>query len=148
MIYTKKGDNGFTGLYGTIKRVSKSSKTIRALGALDEANSYLGIVKSSPEIDHIQENLILIGSILAGAKKAFPETETTKLEQAIDLLEKKLPLLTQFILPKGHFMFARALVRRAEREVVSLKSQKTILTYLNRLSDYLFMKGRNRPQQK
>jgi len=46
MVYTKKGDGGATGLFGTTKRVSKSSSIIRAIGAVDEANSYLGVVIS------------------------------------------------------------------------------------------------------
>ena len=143
MIYTKKGDGGFTGLYGTKKRVPKSSKIIRALGALDEANSYLGVIDSKKiNIDDIQKNLMLVSSIIAGVQKTFPIKETTKLEQEIDKLEVKLPPLKNLILPKGELMYARALVRRAEREVVNLKVHKNILSYLNRLSDFLFILSR------
>jgi len=143
-IYTKRGDKGWTGLFGTNKRVSKGSKIISALGALDEANSYLGTIDSKKiDIDHIQKNLMKISSIIAGVREVFPEKETALLEKGIDKVVEKLPPLTHFILPKGHIMFARAMVRRAEREVASLKnSSPEILRYLNRLSDYLFVFSR------
>jgi cob(I)alamin adenosyltransferase len=143
-VYTKKGDSGFTGLFGTKKRVSKGSKIIRALGALDEANSYLGTIDSKKiDTDHIQEILMQISSIIAGAKVSLPDKETKKLEQEIDKLEVNLSPLTGFILPKGQLMYARAVVRRAEREVASLKNiREGVLKYLNRLSDYLFVLSR------
>lgn len=147
MIYTKKGDGGYTGFCETKKRVSKFSKIIRTLGALDEANSYLGVV-SSKKIDviPIQKNLMLISSIIAGVKETFPKAETVKLEQGIDRLETKLPLLKHLILPRGQIMYARALVRKAEREVAGLKKSTLkylqLLIYLNRLSDYLFVFAR------
>jgi cob(I)alamin adenosyltransferase len=154
-IYTKKGDRGETSLFkGT--RVPKSSLRIRAIGAIDEANSYLGVVVSESlelkkELSEIQRNLFRIGSILAGAPLRFSKVKTKKLEKELDKLEGTLPVLKNFILPSGEkvaakLFFARTLVRRAEREITRLNSKESlkpeILVYLNRLSDYLFMIGR------
>lgn len=154
-IYTKKGDRGETSLF-LKKRTSKDSLRIVAIGAIDEANSYLGVVISeSPELkkslNEIQKNLFVAGSILAGAKLRFSKVKTRKLERVIDKLEGKLPVLKNFILPGGgkvgaKLFFVRTLARRAERAVVRLnrfeKVKPEILVYLNRLSDYLFMIGR------
>ena len=156
-IYTKKGDRGETSLF--LKKpipVSKDSVRVRAIGALDEANSYLGVIVSeAPEsknpLNEIQRNLFVAGSILAGARLRFSKVKTRKLERVIDRLEGSLPVLKNFVLPGGgkagaKLFFARALVRRAERAVVSLDLVEAvkpeILVYLNRLSDYLFMMAR------
>jgi len=135
----------YTGLFGTRRRVLKSSKIIRALGALDEANSYLGTLKNR-KLERIQKDLMTISSILAGAKLKFPGNRVKELERDINKLEKKLPPLRNFILPRGQLMFARALVRRAEREAVGIKARRFILAYLNRLSDYLFLLAREERQ--
>jgi len=145
-IYTKKGDRGETGIFNG-KRLSKNSLLIEAIGALDEANSWLGVVGG---LEDIQKDLMTISSILAGADLKLPSTKTKKLEKEIDRLDKILPPLKYFILPGGSetgakLHFARALVRRAERSLVSLeiKNYKVeILAYMNRLSDYLFMLAR------
>ncbi len=156
-IYTKKGDGGETSLF--LKKstpVSKDSVRVRAIGALDEANSYLGVIVSEKtelkkSMSEVQKNLFVIGSILAGAKLRFSKSKTKKLERVIDRLEGTLPVLKNFILPRGSkagakLFFARALVRRAERAVVSLNSVEKVkpemMVYLNRLSDYLFMIAR------
>ena len=174
VIYTKRGDKGKTSLYdkdsaqrdrarlaedGESRRVSKDSLRIRAIGALDELNSYLGVVIASSQnpnligkLKDVQRNLFTIGSILAGSKLRFFKTKTRELEKEIDELEGELPVLKNFILPGGaipaaHLQYARTLCRRAERAVVSLSKKDPvkpqILTYLNRLSDYLFMKARS-----
>lgn len=67
-VYTKTGDKGKTGTFGG-KRVSKSSKLIQAIGAIDELNSYLGIIGRFTDV---QRNLFTINSILSGAKLEFP----------------------------------------------------------------------------
>jgi cob(I)alamin adenosyltransferase len=154
-IYTKKGDRGETSLFKG-SRVPKNSLRIRVIGAIDEVNSYLGVIISESleikkEISEIQRNLFTIGSILAGAPLRFPKVKTKKLERELDRLEGTLPVLKNFILPSGEkvaakLFFARTLVRRAEREVALLNSKEPlkpeILVYINRLSDYLFMVGR------
>jgi cob(I)alamin adenosyltransferase len=141
-IYTKKGDKGETGIYSG-KRISKDDILIETLGNFDEANSWLGLVGG---LEEIQKDIMTVCSILAGAKLKFPNSKTEDLEIKIDVLEKELPPLDHFIIPKGQLMYGRALVRRAERSLVKLsKSQKVnseILKYVNRLSDYLFMLAR------
>lgn len=147
MIYTKKGDRGETGLFCG-ERVSKNSPVISAIGCLDEANSFLGTIGG---LEKIQRNLMLICAIIAGAKTGFPLSRTKDLEVEIDGMEKKLPKLRNFILPGGgrngaKLHFARTLIRRAERSVVAipgiLSASPSILIYLNRLSDFLFVLAR------
>jgi cob(I)alamin adenosyltransferase len=161
-VYTKRGDKGETSLFdGAARqniRVSKDSLRIRAIGAVDEANSSLGVVvsfssdkKLNTLITRIQAELFTIGSVLAGADLRFSKTRTLFLEKQIDKLEGSLPVLRNFILPGGsvvgsHVQLSRTLIRRAEREVVALFKvepvKPQILTYLNRLSDFLFMLAR------
>jgi len=136
-----------TGLFNG-RRVSKDSLIINALGALDEANSWLGVIGGFPGI---QKDLMVISSLIAGAKPEFPLSKTARLEKEIDNLEKKLPKLTGFIVPAGKgagLHYARALVRRAERFLVSLSqiqdTSPNILTYINRLSGYLYLKAREK----
>ena len=107
------------------------------------------------DIEKIQKKLFTIGSILAGVSIDHKSLSTRELEKEIDLMEEKLPKLTGFILPGGsiisaQIMFARTLVRRAERKIVGLgersksdnKKFQEIIPYINRLSDYLFILGR------
>jgi|SRR3990170_622827 len=162
-IYTKKGDYGETSLYEEEstqrKRVSKDSLRVETLGAIDELTSFLGIAKIKIEdkktqniIGNIQKNLLTIGSIISGSKLRFSKAQTRKLEKLIDVLEGELPVLKNFIVAGGHpaaayLQYARSLARRSERAVVSLSKlervKPQILTYLNRLSDALFMLARN-----
>lgn len=167
-IYTKRGDKGKTSLLDENntqrKRVSKDSLKINAVGAIDELNSSLGIAasfckeqKTGKLIEDVQKDLFKIGSIIAGSKLRFTKTKTKKLERIIDELEGKLPVLKNFILPGGskfasHLHFSRSLSRKAERKVVALskknKLKPQILTYLNRLSDFLFMLAREANHKK
>ena len=96
-VYTKTGDKGKTGM-ASGKRVSKSSKVIQAIGAIDELNSYLGIIGKLTEI---QRNLFTINSILSGAKLTLPKDATKKLEREIDYMESKMPVLANFIIYSG-----------------------------------------------
>ncbi len=146
-VYTKTGDKGKTGTFGG-KRISKSSKLIQAIGAIDEINSYLGIIGKLTEI---QRNLFTINSILSGAKLALPKDATKKLEKEIDDMEGSMPVLANFIIYSGtpratKLYYARALCRRAERILVAASDSKhpnlDKLAYLNRLSDYLFTLAR------
>lgn len=156
-IYTKKGDKGETGLV-VGRRVSKSSRGIEVVGALDEANSYFGLVvsfikdkKIKRQLEDIQKDLFMIGAILAGTRLRFFKTKTRRLEREIDEMESNLPPLANFVLPGGSkgaslLFVARSIVRRAERAVVSLSQKESvkpqIIQYLNRLSDYLFILAR------
>lgn len=146
-VYTKTGDKGKTGTFGG-KRISKSSKLIQTIGAIDELNSYLGVIN---ELIEIQRNLFTINSILSGANLKFPKDATKKLEREIDEMEGKMPILANFIIYSGtgratKLYYARALARRAERTFIAVPNiQHTtynILPYLNRLSDYLFTLAR------
>jgi cob(I)alamin adenosyltransferase len=148
-VYTKTGDKGKTGTFGG-KRVLKSSKLISAIGAVDELNSFLGIIGG---LTDIQQNLFTINAILTGAKLKLPSDAVQKLEKGIDDIEGSLPVQKNFLIYGGskkstQIYYARALCRRAERELVGLRVNSAILIYINRLSDYLFMFGRQINYQK
>lgn len=168
-IYTKRGDKGETSLFDPQNaqrvRIGKDSLKVEVIGRIDELNSYLGIAigeisdkNIANDLREIQRNLFTIGSILAGAKLRFSETKTKKAEKEIDKIEGRLPVLKNFILYGGsksasHLFYARALARRAERGLVSLRNSQfpipdSILAYMNRLSDYLFILARERNHRK
>ncbi len=162
-IYTKRGDKGKTSLIGG-ERVPKHHVRIDAYGTTDELNSYIGILRSFVKDDlnagvlaEIQDRLFTIGSLLASApesKMIVPDIhyrDIELLETSIDKMNEELPELRTFILPAGsaeiaHCHVARCICRRAERMVVLLDEnsplEPLILQYLNRLSDYLFVLGR------
>lgn len=155
-IYTKTGDKGMTG---TLKgRVSKSDCQTEALGVIDELNSWVGVCRAQStfldkELRIIQDNLLTMGSGMAGSKLKIEIGEVRHLEKLIDRLTKDLPKLNNFIFPTGiggaeYLQVARAVARRAEREVVRFMNDdlrimnKNTLKYLNRLSDALFTMAR------
>ncbi|QMU30092.1 cob(I)yrinic acid a,c-diamide adenosyltransferase [Adhaeribacter radiodurans] len=163
-IYTKTGDQGLTSLIGGT-RVRKSHLRIESYGTVDELNSYIGLVRDQPVnelrknlLQEIQDRLFTIGALLASdpekAKKKIPdlhETDITRLEQEMDIIDAIVPPLKTFILPGGHpavsfCHLARCVCRRAERLVIALQEESfvepMIIIYLNRLSDYLFMLSR------
>ena len=163
-IYTKKGDKGKTQLLGGTS-VDKFNSKIEAYGSIDELNSFVGhihdqdINKNHKEfLVFVQRQLLNLGSIISfdGTKKSIklPQVLTKdiqKVEREIDLLEDRLPQLTQFILPSGHHVsslchIARTVCRRAERRVVFLsykgEEHENAIKFLNRLSDYLFVLSR------
>ncbi len=163
-IYTKTGDKGETGLFGG-SRVPKSHLRIETYGTVDELNSFLGLLRDSimeedelrTVLKNIQEDLFTIGAILATDPSKDMKTMELK-EDAVEMLEKKideweaqLPALKNFILPGGHPLvsfahIARCVCRRTERLAVALNMEEPvephILTYLNRLSDFLFVLAR------
>jgi cob(I)alamin adenosyltransferase len=164
-IYTRAGDDGQTGLLGP-GRVPKDAPRIEAYGTIDELNAVLGIARAlglDPENDALvgmlQDELFAVGSALADPDPAGPfhatirAEHTDRLERRIDALEAELSPLRQFILPGGspgaaQLHLARTVCRRAERIVVALgKCQgehvpDSIVAYLNRLSDLLFVLSR------
>ncbi len=163
-IYTKTGDKGTTGLIGGT-RVPKDSIRIDAYGTVDELNSYLGLLRDIINdkqvvelIIQIQDRLFTIGSHLAAdrEKNKMPlpmlfDDDIVVLEKAIDEMESHLEPMKHFVLPGGHSTIsychiARCVCRRAERAVVKLshetETEKQIVPYLNRLSDYLFVLSR------
>ncbi len=144
-IYTKTGDRGTTSTFHG--RITKDNQLAKALGAIDELNSCIGLSRHQNSVDtelkRIQKNLLTIGSSLSGSGLKISALETRNLEKLIDKLTKDLPKLANFIYPKGELQLARTVARRAEREVVALEiKDKNILKYLNRLSDALFTFGR------
>ncbi len=168
-IYTKTGDAGMTGLFAG-PRVSKSDLRICAYGTVDELNAVLGTVRASgvPEdldniLEKVQVDLFSIGAELstpdpdANGVRFLTQSDIDRLESWIDIHEESLPPLKQFILPGGSLGAAmlhwgRTVCRRAEREVVDLAAQpevadcSTIIIYLNRLSDLLFVVARRANQ--
>ncbi|WAA08779.1 cob(I)yrinic acid a,c-diamide adenosyltransferase [Fervidibacillus albus] len=164
-IYTKTGDQGTTSLISG-KRVRKNDVRVEAYGTCDEANSMIGLAVSLLKgetftekeqflqvFHEIQTLLFHVGAELATpegkeVKWKLEESDITELELQIDRLEEKTPPLKTFILPGGHpaastLHVARTVVRRAERLAVALpKVPPTVLKFLNRLSDFLFVAAR------
>lgn len=165
-IYTKTGDGGKTSLIGGTK-VLKSHLRIESYGAIDELNSYIGLVNDllsrkdlSILLREIQDRLFTIGSSLAcdpdkESALKIPDlhvADIERLENEIDRMNESLPEMRSFILPGGHVTIshihiARCICRRAERCCVNLQSQDSfvdplVLQYINRLSDYLFVLAR------
>jgi cob(I)alamin adenosyltransferase len=146
-IYTKTGDAGDTGLFGG-QRVSKGDLRVWAYGEVDEANSYLGVIRSGlgsspvPGLDldgmlrRLQDDLMVAGSDLATPVTDAPDNtrvrrleseHVARLEGWIDTQDATLPQMTSFILPGGaligaQLILARTVVRRAERAAVVLVS--------------------------
>ena len=162
-IYTGAGDRGETSLSDG-SRVKKDTPRIMAIGAVDEANSAIGLARlhaqdqADKSLSRIQNDLFDLGADIATPegkpeKKALRITasQVTWLEREIDLMNTELSPLNSFILPggsaaSGHLHLARAIVRRAESLAVTLAASEAVneevLKYLNRLSDYLFVLAR------
>jgi len=166
-LYTRTGDDGSSGLFGG-DRVSKSHLRLVAYGTLDELNSIMGLVRlhASPAcageeaLQRVQHDLFVLGAILAtpaarqdllGARMSRPTWDLAAMEADIDRLTALAPPMTAFVLPGGtaasaYVHLARTVCRRAEREVVALTHEEpmnpVVLTYLNRLSDWLFALAR------
>ena len=160
MIYTKLGDGGKTIICNG-KCMYKDEAIIEALGAVDECNSAIGLsiallneyMASScciSQLNKIQEILFKAGSSIASSyEEVFDDTVVLSVEAWIDDFEKELLPLDHFILPGGNILssmlhFARTVCRRAERRVVAMHCGKSqsIVQFLNRLSDYLFVVAR------
>lgn len=158
-IYTCTGDSGQTSIVGG-ERLRKDAPRIEAYGTVDELNSFLGLLVSDSDITDlskslllkIQNNLFNIGAFLAGVKApGVSEKDVREIEQDIDRMDAELPPLRNFVLPGGcplaaQANVARAVCRRAERRIVSITDTMpipcVILTYINRLSDWLFVFAR------
>jgi len=170
-IYTKTGDKGTTALFGGT-RVPKHHIRIESYGTVDELNSHLGLIRDQQiDVRYkemlmlIQDKLFTVGAILAtDPEKAIlksgkerlnipkiSEADIKKLEDEMDEMETALPPMTHFVLPGGHQTvsfchIARCVCRRAERLASALNELEPFLpealTYLNRLSDYLFVLAR------
>ena len=170
-IYTKTGDKGKTSLFGG-QRVLKSHERVEAYGSVDELNSFIGLLGDNIEDEtvsqfllDIQKDLFVIGSHLATPPekeklktgknrltiREIENRDIIKMEHKIDEMNENLEPMTHFILPGGtisvsYCHVARTVCRRAERTCVKLNEITSInqlfITYLNRLSDYLFVLAR------
>ena len=144
-IYTKTGDDGKTST-ATNERIDKSSDLIEAIGAVDEANSAIGMATDfhNDIMDRIQNDLFDLGAELSGAPTiVISEERIAHLENIIDDYNEYLEPLHSFVLPTGALHNARTVVRRAERQVWKIEGiNPNIAKYLNRLSDLLFVMAR------
>lgn len=165
--YTKRGDDGTTGLlFGT--RVEKDELAPEAYGAVDEACAALGMARATADdelagvIKRLQTELFVVGAELATSpenhaklvpgKTSVTSEMVTAIEERIDALVERIELPQEFVLPGQNpcaaaLDLARAIVRRAERVTVSLKRagrlpNDEVLRYLNRLSDLIYMLAR------
>ncbi len=160
-VYTKKGDKGQTSLFGGTK-ISKDDTRVSAYGNVDELNSVLGMVYSCLKFDdlkeyvrHIQKKMFVVGAQLASdsagsekLKEKINQEDVKYLENIIDKYEHDFGKMKGFELPGETFAsstihFARTVARRAERSAVTLSKEEYVdpllLTFLNRLSDTLFI---------
>ena len=161
-VVTRGGDAGETSL-GDGARVRKDAPRIVAIGAVDEANATIGLLRlhtAGTEADamlaRIQNDLFDLGADLcvpgdAGARLRLNEAPLMRLETEVAAMNAGLPKLTSFILPGGtpgaaFAHLARTAARHAERTVVTLAAEEAInpllQRYLNRLSDHLFVLAR------
>lgn len=157
-IYTRTGDDGSTGL-GDGSRVAKDAARVNAFGSVDEANSALGVLLAVALPDDVRALLTTVqhqlfdlgGELCIPGHAAIQAGDVAALEHQLDHYNADLPALKEFILPGGgeaaaRCHLARTIVRRAERETVTLARQEPVraeaLHYLNRLSDLLFVLAR------
>lgn len=166
-IYTRTGDDGSTGLSDG-SRTNKDCFRVRAYGEIDEANSAIGMARLYVTDEGLQAMLIRIQNDMfdLGADLSTPiidkkdekypplrivQTQIDRLETELDALNEDLSPLNSFVLPGGtkpsaYLHLARAITRRAEREIVAMMRDEEVnplaLNYANRLSDFLFVAAR------
>eukprot|EP01111_Echinosteliopsis_oligospora_P015592 TRINITY_DN6214_c0_g1_i1.p1 TRINITY_DN6214_c0_g1~~TRINITY_DN6214_c0_g1_i1.p1 ORF type:complete len:254 (-),score=58.78 TRINITY_DN6214_c0_g1_i1:29-790(-) len=169
-IYTKTGDGGTSSLFNGERR-PKTDELFEALGDSDELNSCIGVAAEycrlssnglASQLEEIQSILLDMGAHIATPRDhssqsrlnrtEFPAEYTNKIEQWIDNLDESLPPLRNFILPGGglssaHLHVARSVCRRTERHIAHIskdegKIDKSVSSFINRLSDYLFVAAR------
>jgi len=167
-IYTRTGDAGETRL-GDMSVTTKTDPRLEAYADVDEANAHIGVAVATGELDddvvkvlvHVQNDLFDVGADLCNPVSENPEYPPLRVEQDyIDRLEQwcdhyneQLPNLRSFILNGGtpaaaHLHVARTVVRRAERKAWAAYAEygevmnKPAITYLNRLSDLVFILAR------
>lgn len=164
-VYTRTGDGITTSIIGG-DRIPKYSLRLEAYGTVDELSSFIGnLVADDSVIDQqrydlleVQNMLFNIGGYLATPpsirKQEVPgltQDNISKMESWIDDMDEQLPKLNNFIIPGGckasaKANMARTVCRRAERRILQLAAEEEInilvISYINRLSDYLFVIGR------
>jgi cob(I)alamin adenosyltransferase len=171
-IYTRHGDAGETGIWGGV-RLAKDEARMEAIGTVDELNAAIGFaaaaVREAGSFDggdpvpgilgSVQQDLLVTGTELMAPSRTGPGASlprlagahVARLEDAIDDLTARLPELRNFIVPGGtevaaRLHVARAVCRRAERRVITLRRaegvNQEVCAYLNRLGDLLFVIAR------
>ncbi len=172
-IYTRTGDKGETSLVNG-HRVSKHSIRPTAFGTVDEVNSIIGVCRLQTSalsdktfddmLSRIQNDLFDLGADLAtpigeerpGEALRVTNNQVQRLEEEIDLMNASLQPLNSFVLPGGeaaaaYVHMARAMTRRAERDMTRLSTEEPVgdaaMQYINRLSDHLFVMARAINQQ-
>ncbi len=157
--YTRKGDDGTSGMLGE-GRPSKSDPVFHAVGDVDELNSAIGVAlyythdhMVRARLKEIQNELFIIGANLSSPKTKIRQAKLDSkslemLENSIDDMGRRIPPLKKFVIPGGceaavHLHLARSVARRAERDVVAASKKRKVdpvlLSYMNRLSSYLFV---------
>ncbi len=167
-VYTKSGDAGTTSLIGG-ERVSKSDLRVEAYGTVDELTAFVALLADkmrdrgvefdyySQSLDRVNSLLMTLEAHLAASQEyqsqlpPIEEGSISWLEEEIDRMQGELPSITLFTIPGGCKLnslshICRTICRRAERRVVALAQSvdlnPNVMTYLNRLSDYLYLLGR------
>lgn len=161
-IYTRAGDTGYTRDYKG-KKYKKNNILFEVDGTLDELSSFIGLLISKLHsksekayLTQIQSNLYTIMSQVSGFDTSLKhiQAQTSNFETIINKHEKNLPKQNKFLLPQGSeisclFHVCRVMCRRAERQMVAFTKKthnahkaKIILSYINRLSDLLFILSR------
>jgi cob(I)alamin adenosyltransferase len=163
VVVTRGGDAGETSL-GDGTRRRKDAARIAAIGAVDEANAAIGVLRvatrDAADVDamlaRVQNDLFDVGADLSvpgegGDRLRLTDVPVARLEAEVTAMNAALPRLTSFVLPGGsagaaYAHMARTIVRRAERDLVRLAAEEAVtpalLRYLNRLSDHLFVLAR------
>ena len=165
LIYTRTGDKGTTSLVGGT-RVPKTHIRLEAYGTVDELNSYLGLLYTglTAEEDRklilwIQHKLFSVGAYFATdqelttlrVESMIADDDIRRLELAIDEADAQLPALKAFVIPGGSkesavCQICRTICRRAERRILTLSEtcevSVNVSSFINRLSDYLFVLAR------
>lgn len=160
MLYTGKGDNGTTKLFGCTDRIAKDEPRVQALGTIDELNSWVGLCAAHAEeagessvaqaLREIQNDLFVIQAALAGAPKEVEDERRARLETLIADVEAEIPPIHSFTIPgatvlSGALDVGRTIARRAERGLISLEEgplRTQVIPYINRLSSALFALAR------
>jgi cob(I)alamin adenosyltransferase len=163
-VSTRKGDAGITRLGGG-GQISKADSRVEAYGSIDELNTFIGVARANcadsevcAVIRAIQRELFVVGSAVSTrpeAKKPIPEITKAmvqRLDELVERWETEPGILRDWSIPgefagSAAFDAARAICRRAERANVRYVTsggviQPTVLEYLNRLSDVLWLCAR------
>lgn len=162
MLYTRTGDAGESGLFGTKERFPKDSPIYEALGTLDELNSHCGLARAKAAraggsvdiadlLHTVQEHLFILQAQYAGSDKAITQMHVDWLEEGTDALERAVGNPQSFVVPGANELsaeldVARSVARRAERALIRTKGVREIApqayAYLNRLSSLLYALAR------